>query len=267
MSALALRDWWLETRLLAGRSLRHIPRVPEKLVGILFMPLIFVVLFAYVFGSAITLPGGGDYRSYLVSGVFAQGMTFALVGMAVGVADDMHTGIVDRLRALPVARSSALAGRALSQLVEQAGSIVVLVLTGLAVGWAPHGTVLETAAAFGVMLLWAFAVAWLGTFLGMLVREPQAADGITMSFVFPLSFISAVFVPVAGLPTPLRQIAEYNPISAVATAIRQLFHSPMPDLPDVWPLQHPVLASVLWSMAIVAVFAPLAVRRYRRLNR
>jgi len=223
----------LEIRLLAGRSLRHIPRIPEKAFGAVLLPLVFVLLFAYVFGSAISVPGG-SYHEYLVAGIFAQSMMGTVPGIAVGVAADIRSGLMDRLRTLPISRSSVIAGRTVAEMVELAGGLLVTAVCGLIVGWAPHGSVLETAGAFGLLLLMAFAVTWAGVFLGLLVRDPDGADGIAMTFIFPAMFLSGIFVPVAGLPSPLRELAELNPLTALATAVRELFHNPTGPLPDVW---------------------------------
>jgi ABC-2 type transport system permease protein len=144
--------------------------------------------------------------------------------------------------------------------------MVVVAICGLAVGWAPHGTVIETISAFGLLLLFAFAVTWAGLFLGLVVRDPDGADGIAMTFIFPAMFLSGIFVPVAGLPTPLREIAELNPLTSLATAVRELFGVATGPLPDVWTLQHPVATSLLWAAAIMAIFIPLAVRRYQRMG-
>jgi ABC-type polysaccharide/polyol phosphate export permease len=255
-----------EVRLLAGRSLRHIPRIPEKVFGALAMPLVFVLLFAYVFGSAIDVPGGGDYHEYLVSGIFAQSMIGTLPGISVGVASDIRSGLMDRLRALPIARGSVVAGRTIAELVELVAGLAVVALCGLLVGWAPHGTVLETVGAFALLLVMAFAVTWAGVWLGLMVRDPDGADGIAMSVIFPMMFLSGIFVPVAGLPDGLRQVAEWNPITALATALRELFGSPTGPIPNVWPLQHPVLASLAWAAALIAIFVPLSVRRYKSLG-
>jgi ABC-2 type transport system permease protein len=255
-----------EIRLLAGRSLRHIPRIPEKAFGAVILPVVFVVLFSYVFGSAITIPGG-DYHAYLVSGIFAQSMMGTVPGIAVGVASDIRSGLMDRLRTLPISRGSVIAGRTIAEMAELAGGIVVVAICGLIVGWAPHGSVLETAGAFGLLLLAAFAVTWAGTYLGLLVRDPDGADGIAMAFIFPLMFLSGIFVPVAGLPTPLRQFAEINPLTSLATAMRDLFHVPTGPLPDVWTLQHPVLATLGWIVLLMGIFGPLAIRRYQRMGR
>jgi ABC-2 type transport system permease protein len=256
-----------EIRLLAGRSLRHIPRIPEKAFGAVILPVVFVVLFSYVFGSAITIPGGGDYHAYLVSGIFAQSMMGTAPGIAVGVASDIRSGLMDRLRTLPIARGSVIAGRTIAEMVELAGGIVTVAICGLIVGWAPHGSVLETAGAFGLLLLAAFAVTWAGTYLGLLVRDPDGADGIAMAFIFPLMFLSGIFVPVAGLPSALREFAEINPLTSLATAMRELFHVPTGPLPDVWTLQHPVLATLGWVVLLMGIFGPLAIRRYQRMGR
>jgi ABC transporter DrrB family efflux protein len=254
-----------EVRLLAGRSLRHIPRIPEKAFGAVVMPVVFVLMFAYVFGSAISIPGG-DYHSYLVSGIFAQSMLGTLPGIAVGVATDIRSGLMDRLRTLPIARGAVIAGRTLAELVELAAGLVVVALCGLIVGWTPQGTVLETAAAFGLLVVMAFAFTWIGVWVGLMVRDPDGADGIVMSMIFPLMFLSGIFVPVAGLPDGLREIATYNPVTALATAVRELFGSPTGNLPDVWVLQHPVITSLLWAAGLMAVFVPLAIRRYKQLG-
>jgi ABC-2 type transport system permease protein len=256
-----------EVRFLAGRSLRHIPRIPEKALGAVLLPLVFVLLFAYVFGSAIRVPGGGDYHSYLVSGIFAQTMIGTVPGIAVGVASDIRSGLMDRLRTLPISRGSVIAGRTVAELVELVGGMAVVALCGLIVGWAPHGSVLETLAAFGLLLLMAFAVTWAGVWVGLMVRDPDGADGIAMAVIFPAMFLSGIFVPVAGLPDGLRQIAEFNPLTSLATAVRQLFDSPVGPVPDVFTLQHPVITSLGWAAALMAIFVPLSIRRYQRMGK
>jgi ABC-2 type transport system permease protein len=256
-----------EVRLLAGRSLRHIPRIPEKAFGAVLLPLVFVLLFAYVFGSAIQVPGGGNYHAYLVSGIFAQTMIGTLPGIAVGVASDNKSGLMDRLRTLPISRGSVIAGRTVAELVELCGGLLVVALCGLIVGWSPDGSVLETVGAFALLLFMAFAVTWAGVWVGLMVRDPDGADGIVMAVIFPAMFLSGIFVPVAGLPDGLRQIAEFNPLTSLATAMRQLFHSPVGPLPDVFTLQHPVITSLIWAVVLMAIFAPLSIRRYQRMGR
>ena len=229
-----------EVRLLAGRSLRHIPRIPEKAFGAVLLPLVFVLLFAYVFGCAIEVPGGGDYHAYLVSGIFAQSMIGTLPGIAVGVASDIRSGLMDRLRTLPIARGSVIAGRTVAELVELcAGRGRRRALRpDRRLGAARHACSRPSARS-ALLLLMAFAVTWAGVWLGLMVRDPDGADGIAMAMIFPMMFLSGIFVPVAGLPDGLRQIAELNPLTALATALRELFGSPTGPLPDVWHAPAP----------------------------
>jgi ABC-2 type transport system permease protein len=256
-----------ETLLLAERSLRHIPRVPEKLADATIMPIVFIFTFAYVFGSAITVPGGGDYHEYLIGGMFAQGAIQPLQGLAVGVAEDMRTGLVDRLRVLPIGRATFLTGRNLADLAERVLGSVVFILLGLIVGWRVHTGVGDFVAAFLLIQYFAFAFSWLGTWVGLIVRSGEGAQQLLFLFIFPLMFVSGTFVPIGGMPTVLRVIAEWNPLTAAATACRQLFGNPTGDVPDVFPLQHPILTTLLWGAVITAVFMPLAIRRYRRIGR
>jgi ABC-type polysaccharide/polyol phosphate export permease len=193
-------------------------------------------------------------------------MIGTIPGIAVGVASDIRSGLMDRLRTLPIARGSVIAGRTVAELVELTAGMVVVAACGLIVGWRPHGPVTDTIGAFGLLLVMAFAVTWAGVWVGLMVRDPDGADGIAMSVIFPLMFLSGIFVPVAGLPDGLRQIAEFNPLTSLATATRELFGSPTGTLPDVFTLQHPVLTSIGWAFVLMAVFVPLSVRRYKRMG-
>jgi ABC-2 type transport system permease protein len=229
------------------------------------MPVIFILTFAYVFGSAIVLPGGGSYRAYLLGGMFAQGAVQPLQGLAVGVAEDIRTGIVDRLRALPIGRAACLTGRNLADLCERVlGSIVFLPLA-LLVGWRVHTSAWDFLAAFALIQALAFSLSWVGTWVGLIARSGQSAQQMLFIVIFPLMFVSGIFVPTTGMPLILRVIAEWNPLSAAATACRQLFGNPVGRIPDVWPQQHPIATTLIWSAALTLIFAPLAVRRYRRL--
>jgi ABC transporter DrrB family efflux protein len=268
MSALAsTRRSARETLLLAERSLRHIPRVPEKLADATIMPIVFIFTFAYVFGSAITVPGGGDYHEYLIGGMFAQGAFQPLQGLAVGVAEDMRTGLVDRLRVLPIGRAAFLTGRNLADLAERVLGSVVFVLLGLIVGWRVHTGVWHFLAAFGLIQLFAFACSWVGTWVGLVARSGEGAQQMLFMVIFPLMFVSGTFVPIGGMPAVLRTIAEWNPLTAAATACRELFGNPTGAVPDVWSLRHPVITTLIWCAAITALFMPLAIRRYRRIGR
>ena len=176
-----------------------------------------------------------------------------------GCSSDIRSGLMDRLRTLPIARGSVIAGRTVAELVELCAGMVVVALCGLIVGWAPHGTVLETTAGFALLIFMGFAVTWAGVWIGLMVRDPDGADGIAMAIIFPAMFLSGIFVPIAGLPDGLRQIAELNPLTSLATAVRKLWHSPVGPVPDVFTLQHPVLTSLIWGVVLMAIFVPLSI--------
>jgi ABC-2 type transport system permease protein len=263
---LATRAWWAvkNTWVLCRRSIARIAREPEQLSDVTIQPVIFVLLFTYVFGSAIHLPGGGSYHQYLISGMFGMSMAGTAPGTAVGLTADMSTGLIDRFRSLPITRSAVLAGRTLADLATQVLGIVVLTAAGLAVGWRIHNGVGDAAAALALSLLFAFAMTWAGACAGMLLRSPESAQAIGFIVFLPLSFLSNAFVPTQGMPTWLRDFANWNPISALAAACRHLFGgSPAPNI-AAWPMQHPELAVLAWSVALIAVFAPTAVYLYRR---
>lgn len=245
------------------RNIRHIPRVPDRLAGATIGPVMFVFLFAYVFGSAIAIPGGGSYREFLLAGIFVQTISFSGAYTAVGVSDDMQKGLVDRFRSLPMARSAVLIGRTVADLVQSGISVVVMSACGLIVGWRIHDGVLRAVLAFALLLLFGFAMSWLGTLAGLYVRSPEAANQLGFVAIFPLTFVANTFVPTAGMPPLLRTLADWNPVSATTAAARQLFGNPQPPSTGAWPMDHPVMASVGWSLLILAVVIPLAVRRYR----
>ena len=256
----ALADGLTVTR----RNLAHIRQVPEKLLDVTIQPVIFVLLFAYVFGSAIQVPGGGSYREFLLPGIFAQSIAFLSITTAVGVANDMQKGIIDRFRSLPMARSAVLVGRTVADLIQSLLGLLVMSACGLVVGWRAHEGVGRTLAGFGVLLLFGFAMTWVGTFIGLIVRTPETANTLGFVILFPITFIANTFVPTEGMPALLRLMADWNPLSATVAACRQLFGNPGAAYTgDAWPLQHPVTASVGYSLLLLAIFVPLAVRRYR----
>lgn len=246
------------------RNLTHVRHVPEKLIDVTLQPLMFVLLFAYIFGNAIDVPDG-SYREYLMAGIFVQTMAFAVASTAVSISDDLAKGAVERFRSLPMSRSAVLVGRAIADLGASLLGLAVMCSAGLVVGWGIHSSVPEALAAFALLLLFGFAMAWVGMLLGLLVRAPDAAQGIAFVTLFPLTFGANAYVSIQDLPGVLQRIAEWNPLSAVIAACRRLFGNPtgLPADP-VWPLAHPVLASILWCAAITALTLPLAVRRYSR---
>ncbi|MGA8457398.1 MAG: ABC transporter permease [Streptosporangiaceae bacterium] len=260
-----LRTWWAlkNSWVLARRSIARIAREPEQLLDVTIQPVIFVLLFTYVFGSAIHLAGGGSYHQFLISGMFGMTMAGTAPGTAVGMTTDMSTGLIDRFRALPISRAAVLAGRTMSDLATQVLGIVVLSATGLAVGWRIEHGIGDALLAAGLALLFAFAMTWLGACAGMLLRSPETAQAMGFIFFLPLAFVSNAFVPTQGMPAWLRGFANWNPMSAVAAACRNLFGGNVPT-PDAWPMQHPELAVLIWSIGLIAVFAPTAVYLYRR---
>ncbi|MGH8937793.1 MAG: ABC transporter permease [Actinomycetes bacterium] len=248
----------------AKRNLIKIKRVPDLLVFTTLSPIMFVLLFAYVFGSAIEVPGV-SYREFLMAGIFVQTVVFGSTITGAGLADDMQKGIIDRFRSLPISRSAVLVGRTSSDLANNVIVILVMSVTGLIVGWRIRSSVLEAVAAFGLLLLFAYAISWMMALVGLSVASPEIVNNASFMLIFPLTFIANTFVPTDNLPGPLKFFAEWNPVSSVTLATRELWGNTAPQLvtPDVWSLQHPVAYSFLWIALILAVFVPLSVRKYR----
>ncbi|MET9862449.1 ABC transporter permease [Streptomyces smyrnaeus] len=258
-----------DSLVMAKRNLIRMVRIPEVVIFGLIQPIMFVVLFSYVFGGSIKVPGAGtdagSYREFLMAGIFAQTVTFATAGAGAGIAEDMHKGLVDRFRSLPMTRGAVLTGRTIADLVQTALTLVVLAIVAALVGWAPHHGLLDALAGFGLLLLLGYAFTWIGALIGLSVRTPEAATSGGLIWLFPLTFISVAFVPSQNMPAFLQHIAEWNPFSATVVACRELFGNLPPGypVPDAWPMQHPAWASLLWSVAIIVVFRTLAVRKYR----
>ncbi len=249
------------------RNLRRIPRIPELAIFAILQSIMFVLLFAFVFGGAIPLPDGGSYKEFLMPGIFAQTIAFASVTTAIGMTDDLNKGILDRFRSLPMGRSAVLVGRALSDLVYNGAILAVLMLTGLFVEWRVQTGVLELAAGVGLLLLFTFAMSWLGVWIGLMVPTVEVAQQFGFTVLFPLTFLSNVFVPTQTLPSLLRPIAEWNPVSALTAATRKLWGNPNPYAAEGFPAEQPVLLTLIWVAVMLAVFVPLAVRKYRSISR
>ncbi|WP_330233778.1 ABC transporter permease [Nocardia sp. NBC_00508] len=252
---------------IAKRNVIKIKRVPDVLIFSTLSPIMFVLLFAYVFGAAIDVPGlSGGYREFLIAGIFAQTVVFGATFTGAGLAEDMQKGIIDRFRSLPMASSAVLVGRTISDVVINVVSLTVMSLTGLAVGWRIRGSFLDAVLAYVLLLLFAYAVSWIMAVVGLLVRAPEVFNNASFMVVFPLTFIANTFVPSDKLPTVLRVIAEWNPVSALTQATRDLFGntSPLAPTQDAWPLQHPVTTSLAWVVVILVVFVPLALRQYKK---
>lgn len=251
---------------IAKRNVIKIKRVPEVLVFVLISPIMFVLLFAYVFGGSIEVPGGISYREFLMAGIFVQTVIFGATFTGAGLAEDMQKGIIDRFRSLPMSRSAVVFGRTASDVIYNVLTLIIMALTGLLVGWRINDGILSALAGFGLMLLFAYAFSWVMAFVGLLVPSVEVLNNASFIVIFPITFISNAFVPSDNLPTPLRVFAEWNPVSAVTQAARELFGN-IPAIvpePDVWSLQNPVAYTMIWIVIIIAVFAPLAVARYRK---
>jgi ABC-2 type transport system permease protein len=250
---------------IAKRNVIKINRVPDLLVFTVMSPIMFVLLFAFIFGSAIEIPGM-SYREFLIAGIFAQTVIFGASITGAALAEDMQKGIIDRFRSLPMAPSAVLVGRTASDVIINVISLTVMSLTGLLVGWRIHSSFLEALAGFALLLLFAYAVSWLMAIVGLIIRTPEVFNNASFMVIFPLTFIANTFVQTAKLPTPLRIVAEWNPVSAVTQATRELFGNTNPAMPvsSAWPLQHPVVATLIWSALILLVAVPLAIRQYER---
>jgi ABC-2 type transport system permease protein len=265
MSTLAVRTRWLvsDSLALAGRNFAHVRQIPEKLLDVTLQPIMFVLLFAYVFGGVIAIPDG-DYKAYLIGGILVQSLAFGMMGPGVSIATDLGEGMVDRIRSLPTSRSAYLVGHFIAEFGASLLAIVILSATGFVVGWSISAGALNAIGGFALLALFAAAMIWLGTLVGVIARSPDAVQGIAFMTVFPLTFLSNAFVPTEGLPNGLQQVAEWNPISAVVAAVRTLFGNPTAVPADApWPLAHPVLAAVLWSLLILGITVPLTISRFR----
>jgi ABC transporter DrrB family efflux protein len=247
------------------RNFIHLAREPLRLSDVTIQPVLFTLLFVYVFGAGVSLPGGGSYTQFAIAGLLGLNITTGSIGTAVGLSTDLSTGVIDRFRTLPQWRAAVLVGRSVADLVTAAICTAIVLLTGLIVGWRPDGSVLETAGAIGVVLLFAYALSWVCACIGIASKDAESAQNLGLIVLFPLSFVSNALVPTEHMPAVLRAIADYNPVSAVTAAARTLFHNPNPSATiGAWPMQHPVLASVIWSVGLIAVAAPIATYLYRR---
>jgi ABC-2 type transport system permease protein len=249
------------------RNLKRVPRIPELAIFAILQSVMFVLLFAFVFGGAIPIPGGGSYRQFLMPGIFVQTLGFASITTAVAVADDMTKGLIDRFRSLPMARSAVLSGRTFADILYNAGILLVLMLTGLAVGWRVNNGLADFLKGVALLLFFAYAMAWIGVFIGLVVPTVEVAQQLGFLIIFPATFVSNAFVPTQTLPALLQPIANWNPFSALTGATRELFGNPNPFAAGSWPGQHPVLLSVIWTIVLLAIFVPLAISKYRAIDR
>lgn len=247
----ALSDTWV----LAKRSFLRIPRAPDLLLSFTVQPIMFVLLFAYVFGGAITTPGY-DYIDFLIPGILVQTMSFGGFVTALGLAEDLKKGLVDRFRSLPMSRSAVLAGRTLADIATNAISITVMLVVGVIVGFGFSAPLTHVIAGVLLLLLFGYAFSWVFAFIGLTSSSPEAAQSLGFIIIFPLTFVSSAFVPVESMPAALQDFAEVNPFTITVNAMRALFLG-APAGNDVW-------GAVAWSLGIAAVFAFLSVAKYKR---
>jgi ABC transporter DrrB family efflux protein len=251
----AVADGWTMTR----RDLAHWVRRPAPVVASLLFPILLVLMFGFLLGGAITVPGGGDYREFLLPGMFVMTMGFGVESTLLAVTTDASRGVTDRFRSMPMSPSAVVVGRCGADLLNSVLVLLVMAACGLAVGWRPHGGVGATLGAFGLLLLLRFAVLWLGIHLGLVIADPGAVT-LAQTVIWPVSFLSGIFVSPATMPGWLGTLAAWNPLSATAAAVRELFGNP--GATPGW-----IGMAVVWPLVLVAVFFPLSVRAFRRLSR
>ncbi|WP_067663472.1 ABC transporter permease [Nocardia miyunensis] len=247
------------------RNVIKIRRVPDVLIFSTLSPIMFVLLFAYIFGSAIKVTGT-SYREFLIAGIFAQTAVFGATFTGSSLAEDMQKGIIDRFRSLPMAPAAVLIGRTVADVVINVVSLVVMSITGLLIGWRIRGSFLDGVLGYVLLLLFAYAVSWMMAVVGLLVRAPEVFNNASFMVIFPLTFIANTFVPSAQLPRPLKVFADWNPVSAVTQATRDLFGntSSLAPPPEVWSMRHPVLTTLIWVVVLLVVFVPLSLRQFER---
>ena len=256
---------FVDGAVVAKRNLIKIKRVPDLLVFTTISPIMFILLFAYVFGSAIPVEGV-NYREFLIPGIFAQTVIFGATITGAGLAEDIKKGIVDRFRSLPMSDSAVLVGRTGSDVLNNVITIFVMAVTGLIVGWRIRSSFFEAVAGFAILLLFAFAISWVMALVGLLVPSPEVVNNASFIVIFPLTFIANTFVPTNNFPSGLKVIANWNPVSSVTQAARDLFgNTPKSQpIPSDWSLQHPELYTLAWIAFLLLVFIPLSIRQYRR---
>ncbi|GAA2801134.1 ABC transporter permease [Kitasatospora sp. CM 4170] len=252
---------------LFGRHMTHLRRTPQKILHVTLMPIMFVILFGYLFGSSMSVPDG-DYHEYIMAGIFIQIMLASVVTTGVGVAEDLKNGLVDRFRSMPMAQVSVLLGRTFADVLLNATSCIAMASVGLLIGWRTHTNVFKLLEGFLLIFLLGFVMTWLGSLIGLIVREPQGVNAVAMFVTMPSSFLSATFYPLDNLPGWLQTIAQWNPMTTMATALRELWGNPTANGTDLaFPLRYPVASSLIMLSLLLVVLIPLTTRAYDRAAR
>jgi len=251
--------------IMVKRNMIHTKRMPEMLSDVTVQPIMFVLLFAFVFGASIATAGSASYREFLLPGIQAQTIVFTAFVVSTGITADVEKGIIDRFRSLPIRRSAVLIGRSIASLLHSSIGVVVMAVTGLCIGWRIRNGVVDAVLAFVLILVFGFGMIWFGILIGSLMRSVEAVNGVMFTVLFPITFLANTFAPTEPMPRWLRVIAEWNPVSSLTQAVRELWGNGPPAPPEAQlPLHHPILATILWSLAITAVIAPFALRAYAR---
>jgi ABC transporter DrrB family efflux protein len=252
-----------DTLVFTRRNVEHIRQIPEKLLDVTAQPVMFVLLFGFVFGGAINVPG--NYREYLIGGILIQSLAFGMMGPATSIATDLTEGVIDRFRSLPTARGAYIFGHFLAEWAGLALSIAILTTTGFAIGWRTHAAFVSVLGAFGLLLLFAAVMIWAGTWVGIGVRSVDAVQGVMFTLVFPMTFLSNAFVPIDSMPNWLQHVAVWNPASTMVAAVRHLFGNAEAPLSHTsWALEHATLMSLIYCVGLLAITMPLALRAYRK---
>jgi ABC transporter DrrB family efflux protein len=251
--------------IMVKRNMIHTKRMPEMLSDVTVQPIMFVLLFAFVFGASIATAGSASYREFLLPGIQAQTIVFTAFVVSTGITADVEKGIIDRFRSLPIRRSAVLIGRSMASLLHSSIGVLVMAVTGLCIGWRIRGGFLDAVLAFALILVFGFGMIWFGILVGSLMRSVEAVNGVMFTVLFPITFLANTFAPTEPMPRWLRVAAEWNPVSSLTQAVRELWGNGPPAPPEAQlPLHHPILATILWSLAITAVIAPFALRAYAR---
>ncbi len=254
-------DVWAMTR----RNLVHISREPMQLSDVTIQPVLFTVLFIYIFGGGIPIPNGGSYKDFVLAGLLALNLVTSTMGTAVGLSTDLHEGMIDRFRTLPMWRAAVLVGRSIADLMTSALCAIIVALTGLAVGWRVDASFASVLGGFLLVLFFAYSLSWIAACVGLNSKSPESAASFGFIVLFPLAFVSNAMVPTQHMPGWLQAVANWNPVSAAAAGARHLWGNPNPSSTiHAWPMQHPVEAALGWSVLILAVAAPLASHFFRR---
>ena len=256
-----VHDVWAMTR----RNLVHISREPMQLSDVTIQPVLFTVLFIYIFGGGIPIPDGGNYKDFVLAGLLALNLVTSTMGTAVGLSTDLHEGMIDRFRTLPMWRSAVLVGRSIADLMTSMLCAVIVALTGLAVGWRTDAGFVSVIEGFALVLFFVYSLSWIAACVGLNSKSPESAASFGFIVLFPLAFVSNAMIPTQHMPGWLQAVANWNPVSAVTAGARHLWGNPNPSgTIQAWPMQHPVEAAVIWSAVILAVAAPLASHFFRR---